>query len=80
MNGQPVVLTTAKSKLPQKTIDFLKNLLARAEAGEIIGVTAILDRSDGYYSIEWSATLSRLQRIGGVFEIMQALTNDCKSE
>ncbi len=61
-------LKTATSTLPAETAEFLRELTARADAGEVISVTVVAELNDGCYEINRSRSLSRLQTIGALFD------------
>lgn len=65
---EPKRLKTVRTKLPVETAAFLREIADRAERGEVIAATAVVEFNDGTYRIESTGTLSRLQLIGALFE------------
>jgi hypothetical protein len=61
-------LAVVRTTLPKETAAYLRKLADRADSGEVIAVTTVVELSDGTYRIENTGTLSRLQTIGALFE------------
>lgn len=57
------------------TAQFLRGLADRAEAGEFIGAICVLDQPHGNYRVEWNAGMSRLQRMGAMFDAATSMAN-----
>lgn len=62
-------LLTVVDKNNEETITQLRDALRRAEAGEVIAVSGILELSTGDYMSFGSPTLSRLQTAGALLEL-----------
>lgn len=64
----PVRLVTARDACTATAVEVLRELLAEAEAGQIIAVTGIRENLDGTYRQFGSSTMSRLQTSGALLE------------
>ena len=62
------VLEVGKKKVVSCTVEKLRELLARAEAGEICGFTGIIEFPDETYQAVGSTTMSRLQTSGALLD------------
>lgn len=69
-------LRTVRSTLHEEAAVKLRELAARADAGEIVSVTVVAEHPDNSYSITWSQSLSRLQSMGALLDaaIAKAMT------
>lgn len=61
-------LRTARDECGESAVALLRELLAAAEAGEIITVTGVAEDRSGGYRHFGSSTMSRLQTAGALLE------------
>ena len=66
MSVQPLKL--AEDHTQQSVVARLREILAQAELGEIVGFAGITELRGGTYKLERSATLSRLQMAGALLD------------
>lgn len=64
----PIRLHTARDTCRESAVEVLRGLLAQAEAGEVIGVTGVVEFAGGTYGQFGSSTMSRLQTSGALLE------------
>lgn len=67
--ADPVRLHTVRDECRDEAVATLRQLLADAEAGEIIAVSGIAELAGGSYRQFGSATMSRLQTAGALLEL-----------
>lgn len=72
----PVRLQTIKSRIHEDVASCLRELVERADAGEIVGVTVVSEHPDGTYGVTGSQTLSRLQTMGALLDA--AIMRSCE--
>lgn len=65
---EPVRLQTVRDNCRAEAVELLRDLLARAESGEVIAVSGIAEEPGGTYFNFSSATMSRLQTAGALLE------------
>lgn len=61
-------LKTVRSKLPEETASYLRELAAQADRGEIIAITVVIENANGTYTLGGTRTLSRLQTMGALMD------------
>lgn len=66
--SEPVRLHTVRDECRDDAVRTLRDLLERAEAGEIIAVTGVAEIDGGTYRHFGSSTMSRLQTSGALLE------------
>lgn len=59
-----------KSKPNQDAIDILEKLIGQVERREVTGISVVVENNDGTYHVEGSSTLSRLQTVGALMDII----------
>lgn len=59
-----------KTKPNQLAIDILKDIIEKIERCEITGISVVVENNDGTYRIEGSSTLSRLQTVGALMDLI----------
>lgn len=61
-------LKTVRSKLPEETATYLRELAETADRGEIIAITVVIENANGTYTLGGTRTLSRLQTMGALMD------------
>lgn len=65
---EPFKIVSGQEKVKASVVKQLKMMLEQAEAGEIVGVTALCELAGGHTQLYGSATMSRLQTAGALLE------------
>lgn len=65
---KPVQLRTLAVQCHEETVGVLSDLLRRAQAGEIVAVTGVMEFPSGTYTTFGGSTMSRLQTAGALLE------------
>lgn len=68
MTAEPRRLHTVRDQCADSAVKVLRDLLARAEAGEVVAVTGVVEYREGGYAQFGSSTMSRLQTAGALLE------------
>lgn len=58
-------------KMPERpggAVEYVRGLLARCEAGEVVAVTALEEHPGGTYAVGGSSAMSRLQMAGALLD------------